>query len=129
MFPARVDESQLQKKDYVFGIRSVAAAKAWPLEAFTGGAVINDAVGLLDVVLIGDAETRTVRAYDRGGRLFEATAERNWLRGPGGLWKIEEGMIVGPEGTHLARVPGHVAYWFAWDGYMGVQSELYGSQD
>ena len=129
MFPARVDESQLQKKDYVFGIRRVAAAKAWPLEAFTGGAVINDAVGLLNVVLIGDAETRTVRAYDRGGRLFEATAERSWLRGPGGLWGIEEEMLVGPEGTHLIRVPGHVAYWFAWDGYMGVESELYGSQN
>ena len=61
--------------------------------------------------------------------MFEATAERNRLRGPGGLWKVEEEMLVGPDGTRLARVPGHVAYWFAWDGYMGVQSELYGSQD
>jgi hypothetical protein len=42
---------------------------------------------------------------------------------------VEEEMLVGPDGTRLARVPGHVAYWFAWDGYMGVQSELYGSQD
>lgn len=31
MFPARVDETQLRKKDYVFGIRQFAAAKAWPL--------------------------------------------------------------------------------------------------
>ncbi len=61
--------------------------------------------------------------------MFEATAERNRLRGPGGLWKVEEEMLVGPDGTRLARVPGHVAYWFAWDGYMGVQGELYGSQD
>jgi hypothetical protein len=129
MFPARVNEAELRQKDYVFGIRSVAAAKAWPLEVFTGGAVINDAVGHLEVVLMGDAETRTVRAYDRGGRMFEATAESNRLRGPGGLWKVEEEMLVGPEGTRLARVPGHVAYWFAWDGYMGVRSELYGSQD
>ncbi len=91
--------------------------------------MINDAVGLREVVLMGDTETRTVRAYDRGGRMFEATAERNVLRGPGGLWKVEEEMIVGPDGTRLARVPGHVAYWFAWNGYMGVQSELYGSQD
>ncbi len=129
MFPTRVNEAQLRQKDYVFGIRDVAAAKAWPLEVFTGGTVINDAVGSREVVLIGDAETRTVRAYDRGGRMFEATAEGNRLRGPGGLWEIEEEMLVGPDGTRLARVPGHVAYWFAWDGYMGVQSELYGSQD
>ena len=129
MFPTRVNETQLQKKDYVFGIRSVAAAKAWPLEVFTGGAVINDAVGLRQVVLIGDAETRTVRAYDRGGRMFEATAEGNRLRGPGGLWEVAEEMLVGPDGTRLSRVPGHVAYWFAWDGYMGVESELYESPD
>ena len=129
MFPTGVNEAQLRQKDYVFGIRNVAAAKAWPLEVFTGGAVINDAVGLREVVLMGDTQTRTVRAYDRGGRMFEATAERNRLRGPGGLWKVEEEMLVGPDGTRLARVPGHVAYWFAWDGYMGVQSELYGSQD
>ena len=129
MFPARVNEGRLRKKDYVFGIRNVAAAKAWPLEVFTGGAVINDAVGLREVVLIGDAETRTVRAYERGGRVFRATAEWNRLHGPGGLWELEEEMLVGPDGTRLARVPGHVAYWFAWDGYMGVQSELYGSHD
>ena len=91
--------------------------------------VINDAVGLREVVLVGDTATRTVRAYDRSGRIFEATAEGNELRGPGGIWKVEEEMLVGPDGTRLARVPGHVAYWFAWNGYMGVQSELYGSQN
>ncbi len=76
MFPAQVNEVSLRQKDYVFGIRDVAAAKAWPLGVFTGGAVINDAVGLREVVLMGDTETRTVRAYDRGGRTFEATAEK-----------------------------------------------------
>ena len=129
MFPTTVNETQLRQKDYVFGIREVAAAKAWPLEVFTGGAVINDAVGPREVVLIGESETRTVRAYDRGGRTFAAAAEGNGLRGPGGLWDIQEEMLVGPDGTRLARVPGHIAYWFAWDGYMGVQSELYQSQD
>ncbi len=129
MFPTRVNEARLRQKDYVFGIRDVAAAKAWPLEVFTDGAVINDAVGPREVVLIGDTGTRTVRAYERGGRTFAATAERDRLRGPGGLWKVAEEVLVGPDGTRLARVPGHVAYWFAWDGYMGVRSELYGSQD
>lgn len=125
MFPTAVDETKLRKKDYVFGIRNVSAAKAWPLQAFVGGSVINDAVGLRDVVLMGDAKTRTVRAYDRGGRIFEATGETNSIRGPGGLWSVEEETLVGPDGTRLARVPGHIAYWFAWDSYLGVRSELY----
>ena len=125
MFPAVVNEERLRQKDYVFGIRNVAAAKAWPIEAFAGGAVINDAVGLRDVVLLGDAATRTVRAYDRGGRVFEAGGEPDQLQGPGGRWLVEEEGLVGPDGTRLARVPGHIAYWFAWDSYLGVRSELY----
>ncbi len=45
--------------------------------------------------------------------------------GMGALWRVEEAALVGPDGTRLERLPGHVAYWFAWDGYMGVESELY----
>ena len=126
MFPTRVDETRLKGKDYVFGMRDVAAAKAWPLAAFEGGRVINDRIGRRDIVLIGDAATRSVRAYDRGDRAFEAGIGDGALRGPdGGLWRIEESALVGPDGTRLDRLPGHVAYWFAWDGYMGVESELY----
>jgi hypothetical protein len=125
MFPARADESRLRRKDYVFGIREVGAAKAWPLAAFAGGVVINDAVGSRAVVLIGDAETRSVRAYQRGGHSFEVTVEEHWLQGPDGLWRVTEEALLGPDGARLARVPGHIAYWFAWDGYLGVQSELY----
>ena len=125
MFPARADEARLRQKDYVFGIRDVGAAKAWPLAAFAGGAVINDAAGDRAVVLIGDAETRSVRAYERGERSFEAAAEDNRLRGPGGLWEVTEEALVGPGGARLARVPGRLAYWFAWDSYLGVSSELY----
>jgi hypothetical protein len=129
MFPARAGEGRLRPKDYVFGIREVGAAKAWPLKAFAGGAVINDAVGPRRVVLIGDAATRSVRAYDRGDRNFEAGGEAGGetdrLKGPGGLWQVTEAALLGPEGARLARVPGHISYWFAWDSYLGVKSELY----
>ncbi len=125
MFPASADEADLRKKDYVFGIRGVAASKAWPIEAFKGGAVINDRVGLRDVVLVGDAATRTVRAYDRDGRNFEATEDPTRIKNSDGQWQIGEDALTGPDGTTLPRVPGHIAYWFAWNGYLGVESELY----
>jgi hypothetical protein len=125
MFPARADETRLRRKDYVFGIREVGAAKAWPLAAFAERPVINDAVGPRAVVLIGDAGSRSVRAYDRGKRRFEAASEDNRLRGPDGPWQVTEEALLGPGGARLARVPGHIAYWFAWDGYLGVASELY----
>ena len=125
MFPTDVDETLFQQKDYVFGIRDVAAAKAWPLEAFEGGAVINDRVGGRTVVLIGDAGTRTVRAYDRGDRDFQKTDRAHQIESSGEIWQVGEEDLTGPDGTKLPRVPGHVAYWFAWNGYLGAESEIY----
>jgi len=47
MFPAAIeDESHVQRKEYVFGVRSVAASKAWPLAVFANKPIINDRVGL-----------------------------------------------------------------------------------
>jgi hypothetical protein len=103
----------------VFGLRIAGGAKAWPLETFTGGAVINDAVGLETVVLVGDAATRTVRAYRRGDRAFERSGDPTTLLAAGQRWSVTEEALVGPDGTRLPRLPGHVAYWFAWDGYLG----------
>jgi len=66
MFPAIVsDESRLQRKDFIFGVVAFAASKAWPLDVFADTPVINDRVGNQSLVLIGDATTRTVRAYER----------------------------------------------------------------
>ncbi|MEO1103762.1 MAG: DUF3179 domain-containing (seleno)protein, partial [Pseudomonadota bacterium] len=120
MFPTITDESRLKQKDYVFGIRTVGSARAWPLEAFAQDPVINDSVGGTNVVLVGDSNGRTVRAYDRGERTFDAD-----LMADGASWSLTEDALVGPEGERAPRLPGHIAYWFAWDGYLGAQSSLY----
>ncbi|WP_343561417.1 DUF3179 domain-containing protein [Kiloniella sp. b19] len=126
MFPTIVrDETQVKRKEFIFGIREFGAAKAWPVEVFRNDSrVINDRIGNTNIVLIGDAETRTVRAYQRGEEQFD-TEKDNSLQSPGGLWQITEDNLIGPNGETLPRVPGHIAYWFAWDGYLGVGSELY----
>ncbi len=126
MFPALVgDETVVQRKDFVFGIRDVAAARAWPLAAFTDRMVLNDAIGGRNIVLIGNAQTRTVRAYERKDYSFSKGTGADGLAGTGGDWQITEDALAGPGGETLPRVPGHVSYWFAWDGYMGVDSTLY----
>ena len=56
---------RLKKKDYVFGMRLPGGARAWPLDTFRQTPVINDAVGFHQVVVIGNADTRTARAYIR----------------------------------------------------------------
>lgn len=126
MFPTIVrNENKIRRKDYVFGIREFGAAKAWPVEAFRKKKVINDTIGATNVVLIGDAATRTVRAYERGNLTFEKGASNLDLKETKGNWKVTEDFLIGPNGEKLARISGHVAYWFAWDGYLGVESELY----
>lgn len=125
MFPALAgDESIVKKKDYVFGMRDTGVQKAWPLAAFATEPVINDKLGETNIVLIGDEATRTVRAYERKDFSF-SPAQDGKLGGPGGKWSISEDKLNGPGGEMLSRLPGHIAYWFAWNNHFGVKSELY----
>jgi len=94
MFPVRVgDERAVRRKEYVFGIRGFAAAKAWPLDAFRETSVINDSVGGQSVVLIGDAETRTVRAYQRGDEEFVALTPSS-LESASSTWQVTEDFLI-----------------------------------
>ena len=108
MFPAVADQGRQRQKDFVFGIQQFGAAKAWPLEAFARRPVISDAVADVAVVVIGDADTRTARAYERGGLQF--TRKNGALvSGDGAIWTMGEEALVAPDGRSLPRVAGHVA--------------------
>ena len=122
MFPALSGaDPEDRPKDYVFAVRAPGGARAWPLSDFEGGAVVNGRSGLLDVVLVGDAATRTVRAYERRGLSFEATADPARLRDAGGgEWEVTESRLAGPGGARLPRVAGHIAFRFAWMGWPGA---------
>ena len=117
MFPALVTDRRLAAKDLIFGLRLPGGVKAWALADFAGGAIVNDRVGLADVVLIGEADGRGVRAYAAHGHRFTRGTDTAVLIAEGKPWRIEEEALIGPEGEHLARLPGHIAYWFAWAGY------------
>jgi hypothetical protein len=124
MFPAVSDESRLEQKDYIFGIRQFGGAKAWPLDAFRRRPLINDAVAGFPVVLIGDPATRSVRAYERGDAVFTAKDGKVYSA-DNAQWSPGEAALTAADGRSLPRVAGHVAYWFAWDGYLGGAAELY----
>jgi Protein of unknown function (DUF3179) len=118
MFPILVADERLAPKDYVFALRAGEHEQAWSLDQFSGGRVINARVGDLPVVLIGDSATRTVRAYESGARDFAAGSDRTMIVADGQSWRLEENALVGPDGTRLPRLPGHIAYWFAWQGFI-----------
>ncbi len=117
MFPALLRDPALAAKDIVFGLRAPGGVKAWPLERFAGGAVLNDRVGLTEVVLVGDAAQRSVRAYERRGLSFAATDRPDTLSDGQSAWTITESALMSEDGRALPRIPGHLAYWFAWAGY------------
>jgi hypothetical protein len=122
MFPALTPDRRLSPKDKIFGIRVPGGVRAWPLADLSGGAVINDHVGFVDVVVIADAEGGGARAYRSEGRPFKRGAAADELEAEGALWRVTEGALLGPQGRSLPRLPGHVAYWFAWSGYFeGVE--------
>jgi hypothetical protein len=115
MFPALAPDTRLTPKDYVFALRVDGYEKAWPLSAFTNMPVISDRVGDLDLVLIGNTATRTVRAYRTDGRNFTAS-EKSTLSviANNETWEVDEGAMINESGDRLVRLPGHIAYWFAW---------------
>ena len=123
MFPAVADQTRQKQKDYVFGIRRFGGAKAWPLKAFIKKPVINDAVAGFPVVLLGDTDSRSARAYERGDLTFAMTSGQ-LTSNDGAVWQIGEEALQAADGRSLARVAGNVAYWFAWDGYLGDGAEL-----
>jgi len=121
MFPALGDQSRtLKEKEEIFGMRLEGGIKVWPLDAFKNGRVLNDRVGAVNVVLIGDTKTRTVRAYERQDYEFDEN-----LKTSKGQWNLTENALHGPNKQKLKRLPGHIAYWFAWAGYLGDRSELF----
>jgi len=66
MFPSAVhDESRVKRKEHVFGMRNLGTSRAWPLSAFLNERVINDNIGQQSLVLVGNASTQSVRAYQR----------------------------------------------------------------
>ncbi len=98
--------------------------KAWQLNLFDGSAVINDMAGILDLVLIGDIATRTVRAYYREGLDFTKAAGAGQIMQGGDAWQVTEDALIGPGGRSLGRLPGRIADAFAWEGYFCKHGEL-----
>ena len=75
------------------------------------------------MVLVGDAARREVRAYRRADRVFGSVpGTLQQIQSEGVVWQVTEAALVSPEGEQLTRLPGHLAFWFAWHNYLGGQT-------
>ncbi len=79
--------------------------------------MLNDRVGFVDIVLVGDPQGRGARAYRSQGHRFERGSGLSDVVSDNATWPVTEEALLGPDGESLPRLPGHVAYWFAWAGY------------
>jgi hypothetical protein len=55
------------------------------------------------------------RAYDRGAHTFSSSPSPDQLLDERRrTWRATEEALLGPDGTRLPRLGGHLAYWFGW---------------
>jgi hypothetical protein len=117
MFPVSPRSDQLRLKDLVFAVRLGPAHKVYPLDTLRRTPVVNDRIGAANVVVLGQGDGRSARAYERGPRMFQAgvaPGELVELR-TGVRWRVEEERLVETAtGQALPRLGGHVVYWFGW---------------
>jgi uncharacterized protein DUF3179 len=128
-FPVWLKSKALEPKAEVYALRIGQLAKAYPIERVLREKVVNDRLGDVDLVLVGDAKSGAVRAYRRGGHSFILGPDDRELRDESGrAWRItEEALLPKTEASpRLDRIPGHVSYWFAWYGFF-PQTEVYGA--
>jgi len=128
-FPVWLKSKALEPKAEVYALRTGSHAKAYPVERVLQAGVVNDRVGDVDLVLVGDAKSGAVRAYRRDGLTFSPAGDDSELRNEAGeRWRITEEALLPESGSapRLDRVPGHLSYWFAWYGFF-PQTEIFGA--
>lgn len=123
MFPVHQRSKALPEKSWIYALVVGSVPKAYPLDRLAKEGVVNDELGGRNVLLLfepgAEAQGRTVRAYDRGDRVF-ARNERAFLGAvfltdqDGQGWRVGEEALTTPDGKSLPRLPGHLAYWFGW---------------
>ena len=108
----------LERNARIYALRIGDEAKAYPLEKLREEILVHDTLNGVPIVIVLDAASGAVRAYERGDRTFRIPGERpvRQLRAEDGtVWRIAEGGLAPDgDGDLLPRVPGHVAFWFGW---------------
>lgn len=125
-FPVWLKSARLEADSEVYVLRLGGAPKAYPVERVLKEGVVNDRVGDVPLVLVGEAASGAIRAYARGERVFAASAQRGMLVDDQGQpWRVGESALEAVVGeSSLERIPGHVAFWFGWYAFY-PQTEVY----
>ena len=128
MFPVWRRKDLLPTKSWIFTQLIGGRPKAYPLAVLKKELVVNDALAGQNLVVIYDRGGHGARAYERGNHTFTAAAKDSTtviVDEAGRTWQVAENALVGPNDEKLARLPGHMAYWFGWFSFY-PKTEVYG---
>jgi len=121
-FETTFTDERLHPKADVIGLMVEGATKAYPRELFTQQPLLHDELGGVPVLLVQDAHSQMIRAFDRrvGERVLQFEMEGDGLRdlGTSSLWSFEgealKGELAGRQLRELSLIP---TFWFAWVAY------------
>jgi hypothetical protein len=127
LFPVWDQDTTLEPKTRIFGLRFGENARAYITEQALEARVINDELAGVKVVVIGDPESGSVRAFRRGDRLFTTgNTTGEVIDQDGNAWSVTEDALV-PEAAGLQPLPrqtGQDAFWFGWTSFF-PETELW----
>lgn len=128
MFPVWRRSQLLPTKSWVFTQIIDDQPKAYPLTILVEEGVVNDTHAGQNLVVIPDDGGQGAVAYERGDHTFNSTSPDTplTLRDESGEeWQVTDAALLNQSGETLARLPGHMAYWFGWFSFY-PQTAVYG---
>jgi hypothetical protein len=101
--------------------------QAYSLESLQETPVVNDTLGGQELVITFNPLAEAARTYERAGHDFAPTQDPDVVLDEDGVeWRVEEtGLVKSDDTETLARLPGHVSYWFGWVAFH-PETDLFG---
>jgi hypothetical protein len=128
MFPVWRRKDILPTKSWVFTQLIDNQPKAYPLTVLAEELVVNDTLAGHPLVVIHEAGGLGALAYERAGHTFSPASgptTTSLVDETGQSWGVTDAALLSQSGERLARLPGHMAYWFGWFSFY-PQTEVYG---
>lgn len=127
LFPVWDQDTTLDAKTRVLGIRSGEAARAYIVEQVINEGVVNDELAGINLVIIGDEDSQAVRAFRSGERTFSPIGSEGEVIDENGVtWRVTEDALI-PSDDSLDPLPRHTAqdvFWFGWTSFF-PETELW----
>ncbi len=128
MFPVFELDPTLEAKRPVYALRFGEDARAYDVNMVAELRTINDTFAGRNLVVVGDPDAKSARAYDRGEHTFTpGETPRLVVDESGNVWQVDEERLTPPsdlDEAPLERLPGHQAFWFGWTSFF-PQTDLY----